>query len=87
MTKDSRENEQLPKTEGILRGGNDDRRKDGSNGLSIKTGSFTYNKSPLLYQSNEINRAPNRPLVVSFCLKHVFFILDYFFTLEPKFSP
>jgi hypothetical protein len=41
MTKGARENQQLPKIDGILRDGKYDGRNDGSNELSIKTESFT----------------------------------------------
>jgi hypothetical protein len=57
MTKDFRENQQPPKTEGILRDGKDDGRKDGSKELSTKTESFTRNNPLFSINQYEIKRA------------------------------
>jgi hypothetical protein len=90
MTKDAREDQKLPKTKGILRGGNDDGRKDGSKGLSIKTGSFTHNNPHFSINQTRSTEPLTVPLLLFSVLNTLslyYSILDYFLILEPKFSP
>jgi hypothetical protein len=74
---DVRENPQLPKTEGILRDGKDDGRKDGGEELSIKTESFTQNNPQFSINHTRSSEPLNCPLVVIFCHNYSFFILSY----------
>jgi hypothetical protein len=76
MTKDVRENQQLPKMEGIPRDGNDDGREDGSEELSIKTESFTHNNPQFSINHTRSSEPLNRPLVI-FCHYYSVFILSY----------
>jgi hypothetical protein len=90
MTKDAGEDQKPPKTEGILRGGNDDGTNDGSKGLSIKTGSFTHNNPHFSIKQTRLTELLTVPLLlfsVSNTLSLYYSILDYLLILEPKFSP